>query len=242
MKLSVLIPYRPDCEARERIHAYTAKAWRTTGLEVVYASDGLTGLFSFSQAINNARRMATGDRFLSFSVDALPPSVNALGRVISVLDRFPWAACWPGQIRFSEQQTDKILRGQHPKMVGLPVGGRSMGREALVAVRGEVWDELTGYDERFVGWGPEDKAWHFALKQFYPGGYDVPFADYFRTLSHPTTPREMLTANVNLFKEYRRHKGPAFRSWYLETKVIPDSLQDAGDTFLHSEHHSFESM
>lgn len=215
VKLSVLIPYRPDTEYRERLNAVTSRLWRATGAEVIYASDGLTGPFSFSKAINAARRAASGDCFLSYSVDALPPSPDTLARLASRLHAgTPWVAGWRGQIRYSGPQTDLILAGAPASAVGEPIGGISLGREALVAVRADVWDELRGYDERFLGWGPEDKAWHFALKTLYPDGEDQPTEGLFRTLWHPTTPRTLLKKNVELFREYHQHKAD-FRHWYF---------------------------
>lgn len=192
--------------------------WKSCGLEVIYESDGREGLFSFSQAINRARRRATGDCFLSYSVDALPPSNDTLARLMVMLGSTPWVAGWPGQIRYSEMQSQAIINGAAPEKVGDPVGGISLGREALVAVRANVWDELKGYDERFIGWGPEDRAWHLALKTFHPNGWDAPFEKYFRTLSHPTVPRTALKANIQLFKEYRRfvtNNRQDFRRYYL---------------------------
>lgn len=216
--LSVLIPYRPDTERRARLHVYTSRLWAGSGVQVVYHDDGLPGLFSFSRAINLARKQATGKYLLSYSVDALPPSPDTLGRLMATLESgFPWVAGWRGQIRFTEWQTQMLLNGGSTEAaVGPPSGGICLGREALIAVRADAWDELGGYDERFVGWGPEDKAWHLALKTVFPAGCDSPTEGLFKTLSHPSTPRTQLAANIELFREYvRRAVNPAeFRKWY----------------------------
>jgi hypothetical protein len=227
MKLSVLIPYRPDSEHRARLYEATRAMWEKTGIEVIYASDGGSGLFSYARAINAARRQATGDWFLSYSVDALPPSKGLLGFLAEMLKSRPWAACMLGQNRFNHHQTELILRGEPPrsKHVGPPAGGIAYGPEAILAVRADVWDSMRGYDEGFVGWGPEDKAWHLALKTIFPSGWDLPTDEFFRTLWHPPVSRSMLPQNMELFREYQLRAGGdpvEFRRWYFSQKS-PDT-------------------
>lgn len=191
--------------------------WRNSGVEVIYSDDGLTGLFSFAKAINRARKRAKGDCFLSYSVDALPPTKKTLEHLTTMLaNGIPWVAGWKGQTRFTEIQTSFILGGADPDHVGTPGGGISIGREALVAVRADVWDALGGYDERFVGWGPEDKAWHLALQTVFPSGCDEASEELFPTLWHPATPRTLLQQNIDLFREYRRQAKDdvGFLRWY----------------------------
>jgi hypothetical protein len=197
--------------------------WEASGIETLYQSDDAPrgSLFSYAKAINLARKKATGDWFLSYSVDALPPSKGILGLLDEMIRHRPWVAGFHGQVRFDYHQTELILRGTHPrdKMVGQPAGGVCIGREALVAVRADVWDDLGGYDERFIGWGPEDKAWHHALKTIFPNGWDHPTDEFFRTLWHPPVTREKLPCNQQLFQEYLRHDSDpmSFRRWYFET-------------------------
>lgn len=224
MKLSVLIPYRPDTTHRERIYHYTSRLWKDTGVEVIYADDGLSGpLFSFPKAINAARRKATGNCFLSYSVDALPPDPKVLTALAARLKAIPWIAGWRGQIRFNEPQTESLLAGLTPAHVGHPAGGICIGKEALVAVRADVWDTLGGYDEAFVGWGPEDKAWHLALTTLFPTGVDWPSGDLWQSLWHPSTPRTMLETNVALFKEYRKWAANPvdFKRWHSTRQNPP---------------------
>lgn len=221
MKLSVLIPYRPDSEHRARVKECTERFWQTSGLEVIYASDGGKPgePFSFSRAINAARKQATGDWFLSYSADALPPSKGLLGFLEQMLTLRPWASCMRGQLRYSHHQTELILRGQPPssKTIGMPAGGISLGHEAILAVRADAWDLMRGYDERFVGWGQEDRAWHLALKSVCPDGWDHPTGEFFHTLWHPPVPRTQLTANTFLFQEYQKHAENTldFANWYF---------------------------
>jgi hypothetical protein len=218
MKLSVLIPYRPDSVHRERIHRTTKPMWEKTGLEVIYQNDGAEPgqPFSFAKAVNRARTKATGDWFLVYSVDALPPSKGILALLDCALKKYPWIAPMRGQARFSHDQTMQIMAGTPSRQTGDPAGGFCLGHQAIVAVKKKTWDTLGGFDERFVGWGPEDKAFHLALKTFFPDGLDLPTDEVFRTLWHPPTPRVTFAANQHLFSQYQELASDPvkFRAWY----------------------------
>lgn len=214
MSLAVLVPYRPDSEHRERIYATTSRLWAQTGAEVVYADDGLDGeLFSLARAVNRARAKTDADRLLMFCVDAVPPPPETLAGVEVSLQELPWTTVFTGQRRFTSQQTGILMAGADP---GPPAGEVCEGREALLAVRADIWDDLRGLDERFVGWGPEDVAWHRVLKTVYPSGNDSPQFGRFWSLWHPPTSRVALQRNSDLLASYLPHTDPrAMREFYL---------------------------
>jgi hypothetical protein len=96
------------------------------------------------------------------------------------------------------------------------VGDVAMGREALLGVRADVWDDLRGYDERFIGWGPEDCAFHYVLRTLYPAGCDNPTEGLFQSLWHPPTSRDAFGKLDRLWRMYQRHTDPGIlRAWYL---------------------------
>lgn len=218
MSLAVLIPYRPDSVHRERIYETTSRLWAQVDVEVVYADDGLDGeLFSYARAANRARARTSADVLLTYSVDALPLPAASLARLDALLSSgVQWSTVFTGQRRFTAVQTERLLTGVDPAEVGDPTGDVAMGREALLAVRAEVWDDLRGYDERFIGWGPEDFAFHHVLGTVYPDGCDEPQEGLFRTLWHPETLRWRTAELFELWNSYPRHlDAAAMRAWYL---------------------------
>lgn len=220
MTLAVLIPFRPDTPWRARIQATTSKLWERTDLQVVYADDGLDGpLFSFSRAANRARAMTDADCLLVYNTDALPLSVASLDRLHKDLAAgLPWSVLFDGQRRFTRHQTRQILNGDTPESVGAPAGEVSMGREALIGIRADVFDSLRGYDERFVGWGWEDLAFHLVLRTVYPDGCDTPAEGMFQSLWHPEVTKEAWPANGQIWQTYQPHTATAdaMRGFYLD--------------------------
>ena len=196
MSLAVLIPYRPDSMHRERIFQTTATLWGRQDALRIYAMDRLDGeLFSYARAANHARTGTNADVLVTYSVDALPIADEVLRTLESLLlAGTPWAAIFGGQRRFTAEQTERLIAGEEPDVIGVPLGEYCPGREALLAVRADVWDEIRGYDERFIGWGPEDLAFHRVLKTLYPNGQDVPTHGLFASLWHPPVTRAAFPA------------------------------------------------
>jgi hypothetical protein len=219
VKLAILIPYRPDTPQRERIQATTSRLWAEQGIEPIYSDDGLDGpLFSFARAANRARAQSEADCLIVYNVDALPLSGEALGRIVfGLADGVPWTAIFEGQRHFTPEQTEQLLAGENPvTQVGPPRGPIAMGREALLGIRADVFDDLRGYDERFVGWGLEDFAIHRVLSLLYPDGCDEPEYGLFQSLWHPHAPRTRFDANNALWHRYLAIEDPAeMRAFYL---------------------------
>lgn len=217
MTLAVLIPYRPDGEQRERVYATTSKMWADQGMTPVYMDDGLSGLFSFSRAINRARTRTDAEQLLIYNVDSLPLPPLTLERIEAELrGGAPWIALFDGQQRFTPEQTDRLIAGEDPATVGPAAGQICPGREALLGIRADVFDDVRGMDERFVGWGPEDLAFHRVLRLLYPAGCDTPQYGLFQSLWHPDVPRTAWGANVALWRRYEhKRNADAMRFWYL---------------------------
>lgn len=210
----MLVPYRPDSIHRERIYETTSLMWSQMDVEVVHCDDGLDGLFSYARASNRARAKTNADCLLMYSVDAVPLPAEALAGIEDALSSgLPWTTVFTGQRRFTAEQTEALIAGYDP---GQPSGEFCEGREALLGVRSDVWDDLRGMDERFVGWGPEDKAWHQVLKTIHPDGNDQPEHGMFHSLWHPPTSRAALDDNSRLWLSYQPHDtAAAMREFYL---------------------------
>jgi hypothetical protein len=220
MKPAILIPYRPDTPQRERIQATTSRLWHEeTGFRPTYSDDGLTGPhFSFARAVNRARANVKADYLIVYNADALPISPEAIAKVWhDLMDGVPWIALFDGQQHFTYEQTEQLLAGENPvTQVGPARGPIAMGREALLGIRADVFDDLRGYDERFVGWGLEDFAIHRVLTLLYPDGCDKPEYGLFQSLWHPHAPRTRFDANNELWHRYLAIEDPAeMRAFYL---------------------------
>lgn len=222
MSLAVLIPYRPDTPRREQVFATTQRLWARLPVEVCVADDGLTGLFSYARAANRARAKTDAKTLVVYNADALPLPLASLQRLEALLlSGTPWSVIFPGQHRFTVAQTARLIAGAEPDEVGPPDGDIAMGREALLAVRADVWDDLRGMDERFVGWGPEDRAWHQVLRTVHPDGCDIPAEPPFQSLWHPETPRTAHHAGMALWRSYPSNVDPAaMRAWYLSRPEV----------------------
>ena len=218
MSLAVLAPYRADTPQRAQIQQFPRGLWAAQSVEVAYADDGLDGpLFSYARAANRARQMVDAKVLVVYNVDAMPLTPEALAALeADLVGGMPWSVIFAGQQRFTQHQTARLLRGTAPRIVGSAQGQVCMGREALLAVRADVWDDLRGMDERFVGWGPEDLAFHHVLKTIHPGGNDVPAHGLFQSLWHPEAPRTAFADNDRLWQAYRRRRHAAsLREFYL---------------------------
>lgn len=207
MNLAVLIPYRPDNEHRTRIHAFTSKLWAHTGLEVHWPSDDLTGPFSLARAANLGRHMTDADAVLIYGVDHIPPSPEHLTTLMERLNAgCPWTFMHTGQHRYTEEQTEALLQGATLADVGDPAGTKAYGMSFAVAVRTDVWDYLRGMDERFIGWGPEDGAWHAVLNAYRPDGNPRPITGRCPALWHPvvSTYAQTRAAGLELWNTHYR--------------------------------------
>lgn len=206
MSLAVLAPFRADTDYRARVQKTTRRLWAAQGVEVIYADDGLRGeFFSYARAANRARAMTDADCLLVYNCDALPLPAAALEELEAKLTSgLPWSVLFEGQRKFTPQQTERLIAGAELWHVGEPGASVAMGREALLGIRADVWDDLRGMDERFIGWGPEDVAWHHVLRTVYPDGCDEPAHGFFWALWHPEAPMSAWDRNSQLWKSYPR--------------------------------------
>lgn len=232
MRLAVLIPYRPDNPHRADIQRFTSGLWAQTGLEVHYPNDGRTGIFSYAQAANRGRHMTDADAVLMFGVDHIPPTPDVWTALLERLEAgCPWTFLYTGQHRYTEDQTDALLhRGATLEQVGPPAGTKGYGMSWAVAVRTDVYDHLRGYDERFIGWGPEDGAFHAVLNAYRPDGNPKPVAGRRGpALWHPvvTTYAQTRAAGLELWNTHYRpwlnHPDQLLRKYLQRPDNAPQS-------------------
>lgn len=190
--ISVLIPWRSVEPARVRAWHHLRPQWEKLGVELCVADDGLSGPFSVSRAINRARAMATGDTLVVYGADHVPPDEARLDWIDKRLAAHPWTAVYASVRIFSDYGTALICRGADPAdCVGWTWTTIAMCT-GILAMRADVFDDIGGWDERFVGWGAEDSAVRLVLRTLYPDGNDTGEGELW-SLFHHEAPRDFLT-------------------------------------------------
>lgn len=168
MNVAVLVPRRTDGGRRDDLAAWTAARWEALHPEFeVIEGHHNHGPFNRSAAINTAAAkapdadvyvIADSDSFVA--VDQLNLAVaTALGsgQVTFSYDRF----CY-----LNRPTSDQVMRGFDGDWwpgVDFTMTGTC---SSMVVIPGDLWRELGGADEGFVGWGGEDVALSLALQTF----------------------------------------------------------------------------
>lgn len=171
--LSVLVPYRSDgggrrdelwSFVRQRLEAFAARS--PLSWEIVLGECDPTKDFNRGQAINDAARKSCGEAFMICDADSamdLDWIHEAYGRAVVdddfvLVDAFHY---------LTEVDTDKILLGPPDADIEIPAviewsGTTSWGGASMLPAY--VFRSIAGFDDRFVGWGPEDAAFVIKLE------------------------------------------------------------------------------
>lgn len=200
MKISVLIPFRSNDPQRIRLWNWLRPQWEALDVELCSTvdSDDPTATFSFARGANRCRAMATGNVLLVHGADQLPPDESTWARIRSTMAWAPFMWVYAQNMDLGPWVTRLILQGCHPDL--LPPGPVFNYGEAIYAVRADVWDEVGGLDERFVGWGPEDAAFRLLLSHLYPDGV-TQGEGIMRALWHEWAPRDLTKKNYDIYEQ-----------------------------------------
>jgi len=204
---SVLIPFRGDGGQRDRIWSHLKKLWEETPYQIVIGSDDSKGAFNIARAFNDARSKATGENLVCYSADHMP-SVEAIEEALQRLEHNAWAPLFESTAAHTSMSTEQILAGkpptEAPTITPLCV--------AIIAIRAENW---ISYDERFQGWGSEDRAWRHALQALYDDTPAPQLTSY--ALYHEPASRAHAEDNYRLYCEYVAAHNAGTMLHYLET-------------------------
>lgn len=173
-RVGVCIPWEPSDPWRTSAHDWCVKWWAYLGLPVYEGRDHTRGGNPNRSAMrNDAARQAIGDGCdVLFFADAdtfvLPDQLWAAAHLAS--ERSQSVLAFNTYARVSRGRTPRGLR-QRPKLVdrrfvrSYGSGGaevRSDHASGACAVPVDLWEATGGYDERFVRWGFEDRAFWLA--------------------------------------------------------------------------------
>lgn len=166
MHVAVLIPRRPDYGRRDQLAEWTQARWGDLHPDFeVIEGHHLEGPFNRSAAINSAAAQADdADVFVVADCDSF---VDA-GQLRRAIDR----AMSSGQVTFAYDRFAYLSRSMSDAIMDGFAGDWWPGVEwtlagtcsSMVVIPGDLWRELGGCDEGFVGWGGEDVALSLALQ------------------------------------------------------------------------------
>jgi len=179
-----LVPRRRDGGQRDRVWDYCRGRWERLLPDVaVFEGHHDVGPFNRSAAVNRAAELA-GDWDVGVVIDSdIVLSISQAEAAIemaAMTGKVTWGhRRWRG---VREDATKRIIDDRHNRAVDLPA---ELDRDALdlivertnplswscfIAMPRAVFDEMGGFDERFMGWGWEDMAFQSVVAGLY--GYE----------------------------------------------------------------------
>lgn len=167
--VSVLIPWKRGSGSveRETIFRWTQLRWLDLlpKAELVVAGDDSVP-FNRSRARNNAFANSFGDILVIADADTIVPDQGAIDRAIEAAEAGEWVLPYDIYYNATQSQTARLLDRRPSVNVPEPeewefrLTDSSAG--VLVMPRA-AFEAAGGYDESFVGWGFEDRAFADAL-------------------------------------------------------------------------------
>jgi len=211
VNISVLIPWRSDGGARERVWNYLLPLWEQTGADICVGTDTGVGPFNCSMAQNNAFAQAKHDTLVMFGADQLP-DVQAMRDAEQALHSgLSWLPIMAQTSYYSRAATERILNGANPDDVEVDYTLEFC--TGLVALTRQAYYAVGGMDERFVGWGYEDAAFRQSLAGMFGAPAALPHV--LRCLWHETTHRVTESPNRALMEDYIPLTSPEVTKPYL---------------------------
>lgn len=189
----IVAAFRPTAPERSRNWRYAHDRWATLGIPVI-AEDSGTQPFSRAGSRNKAVRSATvnhPDWDVALIVDTdviLDDTSSALAACEHALATSQLTYPHDHLIMLERPHTDEVVAGVAPRVAAAGLQRHPNTWSQALAVPRPLWDEVCGYDERFIDWGWEDLAF-MAACQTLGGGLQRLHGDAYH-LWHPRTRAE----------------------------------------------------
>jgi hypothetical protein len=158
MRPVILVPWRPTPERRplwRRVKSHL----EGLGWPIVTA-DSPTELFSLAQAFNQAAEAADG---LGRWTVAVLSEADVWCPLPQIQTATEWGEgltyCYDRQLRFTIEETRRHLETGVMPDRELQDAMSHLGSNGVRTITRDLWNQVGGYDPRFVGWGGED--WDF---------------------------------------------------------------------------------
>lgn len=231
MKVVMLVPRREDGGHRDRLWAWCRSYWADLEWPVAIGNQ-IEGPFNRSQAVNNAAKLIDDwDVACITDADVFAPTMQIrMGAVIAS----NYGACIPYRVlgMVDKQQTLDMLAGQVHYSQVKPVrtfpnkdqpDRHSVG--GLTFVRRDIWDEIGGMDERFVGWGEEDRAFELTLRTLIghmPRASGAAYSLWHKKPPDKNKNSETYRANAALYAEYQAEaRSGGLVDWVIARGHVP---------------------
>lgn len=174
MRAAICIPYRPGRPDHDRIWPVVRDHYAQMGLRIVIGDN--PGDFSIAQARNEGARLAGDWDVIVFEdSDRVSPIDNLLRAIAHAHTTDRLTVAYDHYYSMSPAGHQMGLDSEVPignadredRWIGesyqtTPVYGPG----GLTAVPRAEWDRVGGYDERFIGWAPEDAAFLILAGEF----------------------------------------------------------------------------
>jgi len=164
VKFSVIIPYR-RAPGRSRLYFWVLAWWEANFPDAqICVADTADIAFNRGGARNHGVEMSAWDLLCLADADTVPQVAAVSESLEAVAEReAPWALPYRTYYNLGEEATDRVLR--YPVGSSVPEPGTEDVEHTLtdsvagcVILRRDLFDEVGGYDPRFMGWGGEDVA------------------------------------------------------------------------------------
>lgn len=168
MKISVLIPYKPDHDRRDFLWKYVKRRYQRLfpELDICIGRDK-SKIFNRSKAINRAAKKAKGDIFIITDADVVF-NEKLISEIAANIHKHPWIIPFKNGYRLTKKATDKLIGNGLKGKIQIDPGDIERIEGGLGALMNVVtrscFRKVRGFDERFKGWGPEDKAFYESLE------------------------------------------------------------------------------
>jgi glycosyltransferase involved in cell wall biosynthesis len=212
--ISVLIPYRPDNGIRDRIFDWTLRYWRSLLPTTQFSLAGYTGEpFNRAAARNEAFAQSTGDLLVIVDADTVIPRRQFFDALELVESRqVPWMIPYTVYYNLREEESELLMDdGSGPMQEPTVWEHRLTDSVAgVLIVPRAAFEAVNGYDERFVGWGGEDRAFAMALDTLW--GPHTRSEGYVQHLWHPRGDADFTQPewhrNALLLRQYQGAQNP----------------------------------
>lgn len=167
MKLSVIVPIKPDTGRRDLIWSKVRQRYQRfhPDLELCIGED-FSEPFCKAKAINQAAKIATGDALLIADSDVIFPP-DLIPRLMECIENYPWVIPFKRGVRLNEAASNRLLEQDLPEPL---IYFEDEVEEVithpgalLCAMMRTSFAAVSGVDERFKGWGFTDTTFALTL-------------------------------------------------------------------------------